>query len=113
MWQTLRSEVEQEQRLSDDGVQLRLQALQPIWVDQMLPRSKAMGKDLRKVVTRFNEMAEIMIAFDAALRHEEVLGLPPTEFAAPQRLTARRGQVSFICTAMLHSGSALASVTVA
>ena len=76
MWQTLRSEVEQEQRLSDDGVQLRLQALQPIWVDQMLPRSKAMGKDLRKVVTRFNEMAEMMIAFDAALRHEEVLGLP-------------------------------------
>ena len=44
---------------------------------------------------------------------QEVLGLPPTEFAAPQRLTARRGQVSFICTAMLHSGSALATVTVA
>ena len=44
---------------------------------------------------------------------QEVRGLPPTEFAAPQRLTARRGQVSFICTAMLHSGSALATVTVA
>lgn len=72
----LQQEAEASRRLEDSHVQQRLRELQPIWTERVLPRSRAMGKDLKKVVATFNELADLIITFDAELRATDVLDLP-------------------------------------
>lgn len=76
MWLAITSEQGAQSRLEDESVQGHLQSIQRQWHDKLLPRSRAMGKDLGKVVAEYNEVAVLMRSFDQLLRHEEVLNLP-------------------------------------
>ena len=72
----LQLETEASERLEDDKVQARLRQLQPAWTESVLPRTRAMGKDLKKLVATFNELGEMIKSFDVDLRARDVLDLP-------------------------------------
>ena len=86
MWQARQSEQEARRQQEEDGVQEHLQSIQRRWEDSVLPKSRAMGKGLSKVVAHYNEVAELVRKFDTVLRHDTVLklakvrktSLPPT-----------------------------------
>ena len=72
----LQREAEVLRRLEDDQVQQRLRQLQPRWTEDVLPRARAMGKDLKKMVAMFNELSNAIKTFDVDLRAEDALNLP-------------------------------------
>lgn len=71
----LQHEADACRRMEDSQVQQRLRKLQPIWTESVLPRSRVMGKDLKKLVASFNELGGLITAFDADLRAADVLDL--------------------------------------
>lgn len=115
LWRILQSDVELEERLREQCVQQRLQQLQPLWSDQVLPRSRTLGKDLKKVVAGFNELAGLVISFDEVLS-KDVLGLPkrrktslPPTLAEPASSDCEERDSladAIICTAEAESSSA-------
>ena len=72
----LQREAEVLRRLEDEQVQQRLRQLQPRWTEDVLPRARAMGKDLKKMVAMFNELSNAIKTFDVDLRAEDALNLP-------------------------------------
>ena len=72
----LQREAEVLRRLEDDQVQQRLRQLQPRWTEDVLPRARTMGKDLKKMVAMFNELSNAIKTFDVDLRAEDALNLP-------------------------------------
>lgn len=82
MWRTVADESAATLRVEEDGVQRHLQQLQPKWTNEVLPKSKALGKDLKKVVADFNAVAALVIDVDNALRHKEVFDLPKVKKTA-------------------------------
>ena len=72
----LQREAEVLRRLEDEQVQQRLRQLQPRWTEDVLPRARTMGKDLKKMVAMFNELSNAIKTFDVDLRAEDALNLP-------------------------------------
>jgi len=81
LYTLLQLEEEALDRLEDSQVQERLRQLQPGWTDRLLPRARAMGKDLKRLVSDFNELGDAVRAFDADLR-AGVLDLPKARKAS-------------------------------
>ena len=72
----LQLETEALSRLEDAQVQQRLRQLQPVWTDDVLPRARTMGRDLKKMVATFNALSVVIKAFDVDLRATDALDLP-------------------------------------
>ena len=72
----LQREAEVLRRLEDDQVQQRLRQLQPRWTEDVLPRARTMGRDLKKMVATFNELSNAVKTFDVDLRAEDALNMP-------------------------------------
>ena len=72
----LQLETEALGRLEDVQVQQRLRQLQPVWTEDVLPRARTMGRDLKKMVATFNDLSKAIKAFDVDLRARDVLDLP-------------------------------------
>jgi hypothetical protein len=72
----LQLEVEVLRRLEDGQVQQRLRQLQPRWTEDVLPRTRTMGRDLKKMVATFNELSNVIKTFDVDLRAEDALNMP-------------------------------------
>ena len=72
----LQLETEALGRLEDVQVQQRLRQLQPVWTEDVLPRARTMGRDLKKMVATFNGLSKAIKAFDVDLRARDVLDLP-------------------------------------
>jgi len=72
----LQLETEALSRLEDAQVQKRLRQLQPAWTEDVLPRARGMGKDIKKLVSTFNDLSEVIKAFDVDLRARDALDLP-------------------------------------
>ena len=72
----LQLETEALGRLEDVQVQQRLRQLQPVWTEDVLPRARTMGRDLKKMVATFNDLSKAIKAFDVDLRARDALDLP-------------------------------------
>ena len=72
----LQLETEALSRLEDEQVQQRLRQLQPVWTEDVLPRARTMGRDLKKMVATFNDLSKAIKAFDVDLRARDALDLP-------------------------------------
>lgn len=72
----LQLETEALSRLEDEQVQQRLRQLQPVWTEDVLPRARTMGRDLKKMVATFNDLSAVIKTFDVDLRARDVLDLP-------------------------------------
>ena len=73
LWQ---SEAAAVGRLGEERVRETLEMLQPVWTDGVLPQSRAMGKDLGRLVSTVNRLSEFVTAFDSAIRAKDALDLP-------------------------------------
>jgi len=84
MWQ---EEAAAALRLQKAEVQERIVQLQPLWTENVLPHATAMGKELKKVVTRFNDLQESITKFDLELRAKVALDLKKArKTSLPQRV---------------------------
>ena len=72
----LQLETEALGRLEDVQVQQRLRQLQPVWTEDVLPRARTMGRDLKKMVATFNDLSAVIKTFDVDLRARDALDLP-------------------------------------
>ena len=84
MWQ---EEAAAALRLQKADVQERIVQLQPLWTENVLPHATAMGKELKKVVARFNDFQESITKFDLELRAKAALDLKKArKTSLPQRV---------------------------
>jgi len=95
----MHTETEAASRLQDERVQARLRQLQPAWTESVLPQARTIGKDLQRLVTNFNDLSALVIAFDAQLRATDVMDLPkarktslPPSVRPPRTEAEERGE---------------------